>query len=116
MAPWGPRTSSGQLKIRGCFISRTEGLSLSPEASAEEIGQDWAFDSWHLLCYSDLFFSCVPGLLFIERKAGVSSLAGGMCGKEARAASQPLLSTPKESGRRPGSGRGGCVCPEERGL
>lgn len=39
-APWGPKTSSGQLKIRGCFISRREGLSLSPEARAEEMGQD----------------------------------------------------------------------------
>lgn len=105
MAPWGPRTSLGQLKIRECFISRIEGLSLSPEARAEEMGQDQVFNSWHLLCCSDLFFSRVPGLLFIERKAGGSSLAGGICRKEA----STLLSTPKESGRRLGRGRAECV-------
>ena len=38
--PGGPRTSSGQLRIRGYFLSRREGLSLSPEARAEEMGQD----------------------------------------------------------------------------
>lgn len=112
--PMGPEDTIRAVEVEGRFISRTEGPSLSAGARAEAMGQAWASGAWHSLHCSDLFFSRVPGLLFIERKAAAAPWQVGGAGRGPGRGPAPTARR-RASGRRPGVGVRARCAPGSRG-